>query len=136
MPFQKGVSGNPGGRPKKDWTWGQMLETIGEETELKSGKKFKELVSRRLWVECVNGNITAIKELFNRMEGLPMQFTDVTSDGKQLPITIIAGSGFIPPGVEVTQIPEGSATTEQAAVQGIGVAQTGKENDNGDNRTG
>ena len=93
MPFQKGVSGNPGGRPKKDWTWSQMLEKIGEETEIKSGKKFKELVSRRLWVECVNGNITAIKELFNRMEGLPMQFTDFTSGGDKLEGLVIIKDG-------------------------------------------
>jgi hypothetical protein len=73
MVFVKGQSGNPGGRPKKDWTWAKLLERVGEEIEPKSGKKFKELVSRRLWLECVNGNLIAIKELFNRMDGMPMQ---------------------------------------------------------------
>jgi hypothetical protein len=77
MPFKKGQSGNPGGRPKKEWTWSKLLEKIGEEEEPKSGKKFKELVSRRLWVECVNGNMPAIKELFNRMEGMPKQQTEI-----------------------------------------------------------
>lgn len=77
MVFVKGQSGNPGGRPKKDWTWAKLLEKVGNEKEAKSGKKFKELVSRRLWVECVNGNITAIRELFNRMEGMPKQQTEL-----------------------------------------------------------
>ena len=73
MPFVKGQSGNPGGRPKKEWTWAGLLEEVGEEVEPKSGKKFKELVSKRLWISCINGNILAIKELMNRMEGMPLQ---------------------------------------------------------------
>ena len=77
MPFVKGQSGNPGGRPKKDWTWANLLEQVGEEIEPKSGKKFKELVSKRLWVACINGNIVAIKELFNRMDGMPSQHTEL-----------------------------------------------------------
>lgn len=84
MPFQKGVSGNPGGRPKKDWTWGQILEEVAEEIEPKTGKKYKELVSRRVWISAVNGNMIAIKELWNRMDGLPKQFTDLNIDGKPL----------------------------------------------------
>ena len=77
MVFVKGQSGNPGGRPKKEWTWAGMLEKIGDKTEPKTGRKFKELVSERLWIECVNGNITAIRELFNRMEGMPKQQTEI-----------------------------------------------------------
>lgn len=77
MPFVKGQSGNPGGRPKKDWTWAKLLKKVGEEKEPKSGKKFKEVVSKRLWEECVKGNMPAIRELFNRMEGMPKQQTEI-----------------------------------------------------------
>lgn len=77
MPFKPGQSGNPGGRPKKSWTWSGLLDEVGEEIEPKSGKKFKELVSKRLWISCVNGNIPAIKELMNRMEGMPKQQTEL-----------------------------------------------------------
>ena len=72
-PFQPGQSGNPGGRPKKEWTWAGLLEAVGEEIEPKSGKKYKELVSRRVWVDAVNGSLGAQKEIMNRMEGLPAQ---------------------------------------------------------------
>lgn len=90
MPFQKGVSGNPGGRPKKDWTWGQLLEEVANEIEPKSGRPFKELVSRRLWIDAVNGNIAAQKEIMNRMEGLPIAKTEISGkDGEKLEIEII-----------------------------------------------
>jgi|GEM_PF-1591927 len=71
---------NKNGRPPKGWAWSELLEDIGDEVEPKSGKQFKELVGRRLWLECVNGNIMAVKELFNRMEGLPRLKLEV--DGK------------------------------------------------------
>ena len=80
MVFVKGQSGNPGGRPKKEWTWAKLLEKVGEEIEPETGKKFKELVSKRLWVSCVNGNIVAIKELFNRMDGMPKQQTEIEGE--------------------------------------------------------
>lgn len=73
MPFQKGISGNPGGRPKRGWTWAGLLEEVGEEIEEKTGKKFRDLVSRRLWYEAVNGNLVAVKEILNRMDGMPTQ---------------------------------------------------------------
>ncbi len=77
MTFVKGVSGNPGGRPKKEWTWAKLLEKVGDSRDKKTGKKFKKLVSQTLWKECVRGNIPAIKELFNRMEGMPKQQTEI-----------------------------------------------------------
>ncbi len=80
MTFIKGQSGNPGGRPKKDWTWAKLLAQAGEEIEPKSGKKFKEVVSQKLWAACVGGNIMAIKELFNRMDGMPLQKLGGDSD--------------------------------------------------------
>ena len=89
MVFKPGQSGNPGGRPKKEWTWAKLLEEVGEEVEPKSKKKYKELVSKRLWVACVNGNIHAIKELFNRMDGMPLRHVDITSDGEKIESPVI-----------------------------------------------
>ena len=87
MPFKKGQSGNPGGRKKRDWTWSGLLEKVGEEVEPKSGQKFKELVSRRIWIEAVNGNMIAIKEITNRMDGMPAQTNILAGDGVS-PLTI------------------------------------------------
>lgn len=78
--FKPGQSGNPGGRPKKEWTWAGLLEAVGEETEIKSGQKFKDLVSKRMWVDAVNGSLGAQKEIMNRMEGMPKQPTEHSAD--------------------------------------------------------
>ena len=84
-PFQKtGADANPKGRPKKDWTWAGLLEKVGEEIEPKSGKKFKELVSKRLWIDAINGNLGAIKEILNRMDGLPVATTNLNTSGSPL----------------------------------------------------
>lgn len=78
MPFKKGDPNiNRKGRPSKGWAWTELLEEVGEQVEEKSGKKFKELVSKKLWEECAKGNIPAIRELFNRMEGMPKQQTEI-----------------------------------------------------------
>lgn len=70
---------NKNGRPPKGWAWSDILEDLGEVTDLKSGKTWKEMVGRRLWLECLKGNVLAIKELFNRMEGLPRIKMEVDS---------------------------------------------------------
>lgn len=76
-PFKKtGADANPNGRPKKEWTWAGLLEKVAEETEVKSGQKFKDLVSKRMWVDAVNGSLGAQKEIMNRMEGMPNQTSD------------------------------------------------------------
>ena len=84
--FPPGVSGNPNGRPKREWTWSGLLEEIGERVEPKSQRQFKELVGMKLWIKAANGDTLAIKEIFNRMDGMPKQFTDLTSGGKPFPI--------------------------------------------------
>ncbi len=75
-----GFGDNPGninkeGRPPRGWSWKDVLEEIAEEmapVEI-DGKSltFRQAVGNRLWLEAVNGNIAAIKELFTRMDGLP-----------------------------------------------------------------
>lgn len=73
---------NKNGRPPKGWSWAELLEDIGEEVMEGDPNKrtFKQVVGRRLWLECAKGNVHAIRELFNRMEGLPRMKMEV--DGK------------------------------------------------------
>lgn len=75
--WKPGKSANPGGRPKRSWTWSGLLEQVANEIEGTSGKPFKELVTKRLFVAAVNGDVHAMKEIFNRMEGLPRQGIDL-----------------------------------------------------------
>lgn len=83
-PFQPGQSGNPKGRPPKEWTMSSLIEEALEEVEEKSGKSFKSLVAKRLAHMAVGGDIQAIKEINDRIDGRPQQKTDITSNGKTI----------------------------------------------------
>lgn len=75
-PFPKGVSGNPGGRPKREWTWaGLLAEAVEEELTSKDGikDKAKQFIMKRLVRMAIDGDIQAIRELTNRMDGMPVQ---------------------------------------------------------------
>lgn len=73
---------NPNGRPRRSWTWADLyakeLETVLTTVD---GKKLdaKAAVVKRLVKMAVEGDIQAVKELTNRMDGMPKQ--DVTTDG-------------------------------------------------------
>lgn len=121
--FKPGQSGNPGGRPKRGWTWAGLLEEIGEQVEEKSGKQFKELVSKRLWVDAVNGNLGSQKEILNRMDGLPLSRQELTgANGQPLSITVNAERGFVPTPRKVDVASNGSDAEGQPSIQGVSVA--------------
>ena len=75
---------NRKGRPPKNWSWAELLEEVANEVEPKTGKPYKELVIRRLWIAAANGNLNAQKEIFDRMEGRPKQQTDITTNGNSI----------------------------------------------------
>jgi hypothetical protein len=86
--FVPGVSGNPHGRPKREWTWATLIEDYadrkrkvkitvkgadGKEEKKDVEYSYRELVVKRLYDEAANGNIHALKEIMNRMDGMPNQ---------------------------------------------------------------
>lgn len=81
--FKPGKSGNPNGRPKRDWTWSGLLEEAMEETD-ETGEPYKKIIARKLRALGIKGDTTAIKDLMNRMDGMPQQSTDVTSKGEKI----------------------------------------------------
>lgn len=75
---------NRKGRPKRTWTWAGLLERAAEEIEPKTGKTYKELVTKRMLLEGASGNTQAARIVFDRMDGQPKQTADITSGGKPL----------------------------------------------------
>ena len=84
--FQKGVSGNPKGRPKKGRTFPDLLqkelERIKLEVDVNDGQKKKlngkellcrGLVRMALFSQDEHIKLQAIDKIFDRMEGKPMQ---------------------------------------------------------------
>ena len=86
MPFKKGQSGNPAGRPKEGTSWAAVLEKIGGEKLKGSDLTKKEAVARKLWAEAAKGQPWAINALMDRLDGKPKQVVDQTT--RQVAIVI------------------------------------------------
>jgi hypothetical protein len=69
--FPKGQSGNPGGRKKSPLR--EALDEVLREQDDESGEPNYLLVARKLVERAKNGNETAIKEVFDRIEGKAIQ---------------------------------------------------------------
>ncbi|MCP3681660.1 MAG: hypothetical protein GY861_03125 [bacterium] len=81
--WKPGQSGNPKGRPKKEWTWASLVrEAMDEEDE--TGQPVKKGVSRALAIKALTGDVQAIREIGNRIDGMPPQSTDLTSGGDKI----------------------------------------------------
>lgn len=90
--FKPGQTGNPNGRPKKEWTWAGLYEEAVEEKD-ETGEPIKKIIAKKLARMAKNGDIAAIKELTNRTDGMPKQSTDITTDGEKLNPLIIIKDG-------------------------------------------
>ena len=68
---------NRKGRPPAGESWADILRQIGEEIHPKTGKPFKEAVSRKIWSKAVGGDVQSMKEIMNRMDGMPKQQSEI-----------------------------------------------------------
>ena len=106
MPFVKGESGNPNGRPKGNRTLSGSLKELLKADKIKleytvnGHKKKMEMnmgsksnfacgIAARLVMLGMEGSLPAIKEIFDRSEGKPLQaIEDVTENTSVMPITV------------------------------------------------
>lgn len=74
MAFEKGSSGNPGGRPKEKLFADALRLAINEEAEI-DGVKTKKLrvIADRLVKEAMAGESWAIQQVADRLDGKPAQ---------------------------------------------------------------
>jgi len=84
--FKKGEIHNPNGRPKKEWTWAGLLRSAMEKNNL-DGESIKEEVASVLVAKAMDGDVPALKELGNRLDGLPKQSIEHSGDA-EFPLTI------------------------------------------------
>ena len=109
MPFKKGVSGNPAGRPKGERALTAILEAEGNRTiEMSDGKKVarKRLMARYFWEAVTTGQITfpdgkvlvlspddilALAQfLYKHIDGPPIQNVDITTRGESIAIAAVS----------------------------------------------
>ena len=75
-----GSKANPNGRPKADWTWAGLVKEALEELEA-DGTPVKKSISRALAKKALEGDVQAIKEIGNRIDGMPKQALDLNNSG-------------------------------------------------------
>ena len=83
---------NRKGAPKREWTWSGLMEEAMEEQD-ETGESYKKIIVRKVRSLGAKGDMVAIKELFNRMDGMPKQTTDLQSMGEKLENLIIVKNG-------------------------------------------
>lgn len=69
---------NKEGRPHESWA--KSLREVGETVHEKTGKKYKELVSASIWQKALMGDLSAMKLLMERTDGMPKQSVELSGD--------------------------------------------------------
>ena len=88
--MKKGETLNPHGRPKGSRSLATILREMLE-TDIdvvvegkKERKQMQEVIIRKLLKKASEGDIRAITEIFDRVEGKAKQHTDITTDGEPI----------------------------------------------------
>lgn len=76
----KGTTPNPHGRPKRAWTVQGLIEEAMEEQD-ETGVPAKKIVYKRLVQLAARGDMQAVREINNRLDGMPQQTTDINVTG-------------------------------------------------------
>jgi hypothetical protein len=76
-PWPKGISGNPGGRPKKKPITDELERLLAEKAPNAKGRTWAALIAEALLHRARKGDVRAVAELANRIEGKPFQTVSV-----------------------------------------------------------
>jgi hypothetical protein len=79
MAFEKGRSGNPGGRPKGPSLKAELIRHLGRKGE--DGVRHADAIALTLIDMARDGNLEAIREILDRVDGKVPQQQQVTGDG-------------------------------------------------------
>jgi len=67
----EGQSGNPNGRPRKEFSLTEAMREFIAEDDPDRKKARKDILVEKTYQMAQRGDISAIKEIWNRLEGLP-----------------------------------------------------------------
>lgn len=92
MPFQKGKSGNPNGRPKRNHAMTDTLRALLEKKNRLSGRRNRELVVEALIEAAQAGNVAAMNLIYERLDGKLITQAQISApDGGPLVFTLKLG---------------------------------------------
>jgi hypothetical protein len=76
----KGQSGNPLGKPRGESLTG-ILREQGQECPEGVGLTRAEMLAARLWTLAMGGDVSAIKYIYDRVDGAPRQTIETAEEG-------------------------------------------------------
>lgn len=84
--FKPGQSGNPAGRPPGSLSLVSMLkEKLAECPEGTDKKTYAQLlIQRSMNIALLGGDVSMIRDIFNRIDGMPKGALDLTSNGNTI----------------------------------------------------
>ncbi len=80
--FKAGQVANPNGRPKKEHSITQTIRDMMDEKP-----EIKKALGAKILEMAMKGDITAMKTLWNYMDGMPLQSTDITTAGEKIELS-------------------------------------------------
>ncbi|HKQ76703.1 MAG TPA: DUF5681 domain-containing protein [Blastocatellia bacterium] len=81
--FKAGQSGNSTGRPKVRTLSEHLRDRLKEQYPGRSVTTYGRMVAEALVTEAIDGNVQAIREIFDRVEGKPKQVVDVNIEERK-----------------------------------------------------
>ena len=91
--FKKGTSGNPKGRPPKEFALNEHIREIANQPVGKTKKTMLENVVSTVYQEALSGNMTAVNFLADRILGKPSQSIGI-KDISEEPIKVFDIDGL------------------------------------------
>jgi len=77
--FKKGQSGNLNGRPPKDCSLTELMRIFLKSVPKGQKKTYKEIYIQKVFQMAMNGDQSAIKLIWNYVDGMPKQELDPNS---------------------------------------------------------
>lgn len=99
--FEPGKSGNPNGRPPKGYSITEMMKEM-----LKADPDLKKAIGKTIAKKALEGDLTAIKTLWQYMDGMPEQNVNQKIEGK---LSVKIGNDGIEFSTEAEGCDEGTA---------------------------
>jgi len=87
--WKPGQSGNPKGRPPKGHSITETIRSMMDEDPQVKRKLADKVIKMAL-----EGNVVAIRTIWQYLDGLPQQKTDITTLDKELPTPIFGGASL------------------------------------------